>query len=267
MFFPPFFQGWWLSSTRVCWGMPGILWRMIVIQFAQHNSSQFWFPCGKRFRAVMLTWPGVTMTSQSWKTILQNMSFKHRFPAGHLGEGCPELRGSFHQWRQGFGSKHSSPDCRFLWEDWGQIGELAGKASSWLGAVVDFLAHQVVKVFYLWQHLDNLRLKSRSPNWMSFYSMFSFGAAPGRQQTMTRPWTVAGKRKKLSNSVHFAASNFSIGARLLQFTRSLFWGRFWWSLLVRIGFTQCIYFLVRMWCFILQKTIGWLFAKVWRQFS
>lgn len=31
------------------------------------------------------------------KGLLRNASFKHRFPDGHLGEGCQELRGSFHQ--------------------------------------------------------------------------------------------------------------------------------------------------------------------------
>ena len=96
---------------------------------------------------------------------------------------------------------------------------------------------------FLWQHLNNnLHLwKQDLQTECHCIPCFLLVPLPGRQQTMTRPQMVAGKRKELSNSGHFAAFNFSIGAKILQFTRCFFWWFLWWSLLVKIGYTQYIH--------------------------
>ena len=94
----------------------------------------------------------------------------------------------------------------------------------------------------IWTIISISEIKISQLNAISFHDFL--WSTPGRQPSMAKPRVLAGKREKPWKSVKIASFNLSNGTWFFQFTRCFFWWFVWWSLLVKIGYTQTIIIII-----------------------
>ena len=134
---------------------------------------------------------------------------------------------------------------RWSFDGLGRCGKGKKTGWKWMLWVVRFV--KILSLYHflaffrgnIWTIISISEIKISQLNAISFHDFL--WSTPGRQPSMAKPRVLAGKREKPWKSVKIASFNLSNGTWFFQFTRCFFWWFVWWSLLVKIGYTQCIY--------------------------
>ena len=140
---------------------------------------------------------------------------------------------------------------RWSFDGLGRCGKGKKTGWKWMLWVVRFV--KILSLYHflaffrgnIWTIISISEIKISQLNAISFHDFL--WSTPGRQPSMAKPRVLAGKREKPWKSVKIASFNLSNGTWFFQFTRCFFWWFVWWSLLVKIGYTQHIYIYIHSW--------------------